>query len=77
MTQFDTVQDAIAAIKVHPMCASFADLPIGYLVMYPDGTKGTDGFMARKEGNDLRTLTELYGTIDRAGVMCGIVKAQS
>lgn len=75
MTQFDSVQSAVTAIKAHPMCASFVDLPIGFLVMYPDGCKGTDGYMARKDGNDLRTLTELYGTIERAGVLCGIVAA--
>ncbi len=66
METFETVDDAIAAIKAHAACAEFVDSVAGkYIVYYPFPGKMPGGAIVDRKGNDLLSLNLLYAKIDQ------------
>lgn len=59
---FETVDEAVTAIKAHPMCAQFIETDQRYIVYYPRGS----GMTIARVGDDLRTLTLLYKRLPAA-----------
>lgn len=61
-----TIDELIAQIKAHPMCAQFVETPQRYIVYYPAGKGPLGGTTIARVGDDARTLALLLKRLPAA-----------
>lgn len=64
MANYQTLDEAKAAIQAHPICVSFVELPRSFVVYYPAAYTINGGALVQRGGNDLAACNLLYDRID-------------
>lgn len=55
-----SANDALNAVKSHPLCQSYLETPTRYVVFYPSAYKIPGGAAVQKSGDVVADLTLLY-----------------